>query len=472
MLFVDDAPVELVALDFLFLELGVAPRLEGGEALIEPARAAAIEPDGRAGQVGEQPLVVADQREGRARLAPAPSPATRWRRGRDGWSARRAAEFRDRGRARGRAPRGALRRPTVARDRRVGIDAEIVHQRPRAIGVVLFAEAARARNRASSHSPSDRAPAADSAGARWAGRSASRRRRRLRRPRSSAASTCPSRCARPARCGRPAKSSVPRPRAAARRRGSGGCLAIAIEAAYEASSARRGRAERIERRAKKGKVHDAEQRFCAIFAELAERRRDVAVPARSPPSSPPIRHRFPRFHVVLDDLLYDYSKQRIDARDASSSWSRLAERRRGRGQARRDVPRRSRQFDRTARRAAHRVAQSSPASRSSSTAATSCPRSSAERAKMLAFAADVREGRVRGALGQPMTDVVNIGIGGSDLGPAMATRALCALRAGQSARPFRLQRRRRRHRRHAARASIPRAPCSSSRRRPSRRRRP
>ena len=47
-----------------------------------------------------------------------------------------------------------------------------------------------------------------------------------------------------------------------------------------------------------------------------------------------------------------------------------------------------------------------------------------ERDKMLAFAADVREGRVRGALGQPMTDVVNIGIGGSDLGPAMAARAL------------------------------------------------
>ena len=48
----------------------------------------------------------------------------------------------------------------------------------------------------------------------------------------------------------------------------------------------------------------------------------------------------------------------------------------------------------------------------------------AERAKVAAFANDVREGRLRGALGQPMTDVVNIGIGGSDLGPAMATKAL------------------------------------------------
>ena len=71
---------------------------------------------------------------------------------------------------------------------------------------------------------------------------------------------------------------------------------------------------------------------------------------------------------------------------------------------------------------------------------------------MLAFAADVREGRVRGALGQPMTDVVNIGIGGSDLGPAMAARALAPFAPAGPAQPFRLQRRRRRHRRHAARA--------------------
>ena len=70
----------------------------------------------------------------------------------------------------------------------------------------------------------------------------------------------------------------------------------------------------------------------------------------------------------------------------------------------------------------------------------------------LAFADDVREGRLRGALGQPMTDVVNIGIGGSDLGPAMATRALAPYAPAEAAQPFRLQRRRRRHRRHAARA--------------------
>lgn len=44
--------------------------------------------------------------------------------------------------------------------------------------------------------------------------------------------------------------------------------------------------------------------------------------------------------------------------------------------------------------------------------------------KMAAFSDDVREGRWLGVTGQPMTDVVNIGIGGSDLGPRMAACAL------------------------------------------------
>jgi glucose-6-phosphate isomerase len=42
----------------------------------------------------------------------------------------------------------------------------------------------------------------------------------------------------------------------------------------------------------------------------------------------------------------------------------------------------------------------------------------------LAFAQDVRTGRAAAADGGAYTDVINIGIGGSDLGPVMATRAL------------------------------------------------
>ncbi len=45
-------------------------------------------------------------------------------------------------------------------------------------------------------------------------------------------------------------------------------------------------------------------------------------------------------------------------------------------------------------------------------------------AAMGAFSDAVRDGAIGGATGERFTDVVNIGIGGSDLGPAMVTRAL------------------------------------------------
>jgi glucose-6-phosphate isomerase len=48
----------------------------------------------------------------------------------------------------------------------------------------------------------------------------------------------------------------------------------------------------------------------------------------------------------------------------------------------------------------------------------------AERERMLAFADSVRTGAVRGSSGARFATVINIGIGGSDLGPAMAVQAL------------------------------------------------
>src|SRR5246127_5480606 len=54
----------------------------------------------------------------------------------------------------------------------------------------------------------------------------------------------------------------------------------------------------------------------------------------------------------------------------------------------------------------------------------------AERARMLKFAQGVREGTVRGSAGERFKLVVNIGIGGSDLGPAMAVQALSAFTEG------------------------------------------
>jgi glucose-6-phosphate isomerase len=52
------------------------------------------------------------------------------------------------------------------------------------------------------------------------------------------------------------------------------------------------------------------------------------------------------------------------------------------------------------------------------------------RSACFAYANAVRAGDVRGATGERFTDVVNIGIGGSDLGPAMAVEALRAFQDG------------------------------------------
>jgi glucose-6-phosphate isomerase len=54
----------------------------------------------------------------------------------------------------------------------------------------------------------------------------------------------------------------------------------------------------------------------------------------------------------------------------------------------------------------------------------------AERERMLSFAEGVRTGGIKGSTGKPFSLVVNIGIGGSDLGPAMAVQALERFTAG------------------------------------------
>ena len=132
--------------------------------------------------------------------------------------------------------------------------------------------------------------------------------------------------------------------------------------------------------------------------------------------------RFERFHVMLDDLLFDFSKQRIEALTVGLlvALAIAAE-----VEAKREAMFRGDIVNPTEHRAALHTAlrdlTSQPVFVEGKDVA---PEIAAERAKMLAFADDVRDGRVRGALGQPMTDVVNIGIGGSDLGPAMAARAL------------------------------------------------
>ena len=49
---------------------------------------------------------------------------------------------------------------------------------------------------------------------------------------------------------------------------------------------------------------------------------------------------------------------------------------------------------------------------------------------MRRYSDGIRAGTIRGATGKPITDIVNIGIGGSDLGPVMATLALAPFHDG------------------------------------------
>jgi glucose-6-phosphate isomerase len=181
-----------------------------------------------------------------------------------------------------------------------------------------------------------------------------------------------------------------------------------------------GQAQRIERRAGKGKSM-TESTPAIVFAELAARRaslmaRSVADLFAANPA------RCDRFHAVLGDLLYDFSKQRIDSETLRLLLT-LAEA--AEVAAKREAMFRGELVNSTERRAAlHTALRDRSGAPVLVDGVDVAPAIKDERDKMLAFAADVREGRVRGAHGQPMNNVVNIGIGGSDLGPAMAARAL------------------------------------------------
>ena len=91
------------------------------------------------------------------------------------------------------------------------------------------------------------------------------------------------------------------------------------------------------------------------------------------------------------------------------------------------------------------------ASTSRSTATTSSPRCTRSSSKMAAFADRVRSGEWSRPHRQAIRNVVNIGIGGSDLGPAMAYEALLARQPARHRRPLRVERRRHRFSRGGAR---------------------
>ncbi|MEE9384806.1 MAG: glucose-6-phosphate isomerase [Nannocystaceae bacterium] len=132
--------------------------------------------------------------------------------------------------------------------------------------------------------------------------------------------------------------------------------------------------------------------------------------------------RFARFSLRLDDLLFDYSKNRTtettlgrlhdlaDAVDLATEIRRMFD-----GAA----------INVTEDRPAFHVALRNRSERTMKVDGTDVmPQVREVLRRMGDFVARVHDGRWRGYTGRRVTDVVNIGIGGSNLGPSMASEAL------------------------------------------------
>jgi glucose-6-phosphate isomerase len=131
--------------------------------------------------------------------------------------------------------------------------------------------------------------------------------------------------------------------------------------------------------------------------------------------------RFERFSLKLGDLLFDFSKNRIDA-DAMRKLLEMAAR--AGVEARRDAMFAGAEINATEGRAVLHTALRNRSVRPVMVGgADVMPDIRRVHAAMARFARAVRAGNYA-VSGGKVTDVVNIGIGGSDLGPAMAARAL------------------------------------------------
>jgi glucose-6-phosphate isomerase len=132
--------------------------------------------------------------------------------------------------------------------------------------------------------------------------------------------------------------------------------------------------------------------------------------------------RFRRLSVRLDDLLVDFSKEKLDARALAAL---LALARAARLEESREAMFAGAPVNVTERRAAlHMALRGGAGERVVVDGTDVMPEVKATLERFLAFAEDVRAGRVAAADGAPFRDVLHIGIGGSVLGPEMATRAL------------------------------------------------
>ncbi|MDR1959758.1 MAG: glucose-6-phosphate isomerase [Planctomycetaceae bacterium] len=132
--------------------------------------------------------------------------------------------------------------------------------------------------------------------------------------------------------------------------------------------------------------------------------------------------RFERFSVFWKDFLFDYSKNRIDEKTLALLLELAREQNLSQAI---DAMFRGEKINITEKRSVLHTALRNRSNRPIFVDGEDImPEINRVFAKMKAFSEEVRSGNWKGYTGKAITDVVNIGIGGSDLGPYMVTEAL------------------------------------------------
>jgi glucose-6-phosphate isomerase len=133
-------------------------------------------------------------------------------------------------------------------------------------------------------------------------------------------------------------------------------------------------------------------------------------------------NRFDKFHIQLDDLLLDYSKHRI-SKETMALLVNLAKEADIEGW--RDLMFSGEKINSTEHRSVlHTALRHQGQQKIMSEGEDVMPKITHVLQKMKRFSEEVRSGQWKGYTGKTITNVINIGIGGSDLGPAMVCNAL------------------------------------------------
>jgi len=160
-----------------------------------------------------------------------------------------------------------------------------------------------------------------------------------------------------------------------------------------------------------------------IWQSLNQHKKDIeSISLREMFKSDP--NRFNQFHIQFNDLLLDYSKHRI-SKETISLLIKLAKEADVEGWRNRMF--RGEKINSTEHRAVlHTALRNQNTSPIISDGEDVMPKVKNVLKKMRRFSEEVRSGLWRGFSGKAITSVINIGIGGSDLGPAMVCQALKA----------------------------------------------